>query len=84
MNNVTSAKAFWIPFLASSLVMLGVGVSLHDWLAALLIVFICLALSIGVAFNKCRPRIAGAYGGAVTGLGLSLLFLFFGPIQFYG
>ena len=84
MNKMQSTREFWVPFLAASLVMFGLGIVLHTWLAVILVIFVCMALSISVAFNKKRPSIAGAYGGAVTGMGLSLLFLFFGPIQFYG
>lgn len=64
--------------------MFGLGIVLHNWLAAILVIFVCMAFSISVAFNKNKPLIAGTYGGVVTGTGLSLLFLLFGPIQFYG
>ncbi|WP_045857956.1 hypothetical protein [Teredinibacter purpureus] len=79
-----SKKEFWLSFIVLLLVMFSTGVALHDWLAAILVVFVTMSFAIGVAFNKDKPRMAGAYGGAVAGLGISLLFLFFGPIQFYG
>jgi uncharacterized membrane-anchored protein YitT (DUF2179 family) len=76
-------KIFCISFIVSSLMAFGAGIILHDWLVAVLVVFVVMMPSIHVAFNKSRPLIAGGYGGAVAGLGIALLFIFFGPIKFY-
>lgn len=76
-------KIFWTSFIVSSLVTFGAGILLHDWLVAVLVAFVVMALFIHMAFNKKRPVIAGGYGGAVVGLGTALLFIFFGPVQFY-
>ncbi|WP_028886840.1 hypothetical protein [Teredinibacter turnerae] len=80
---MSDRKKFWIYFVISSFVACGVGVALYDWMAAVLLVFVVLVLFINIAFNKKNPALAGAYGGLVTGLGVSLLFIFFGPVQFY-
>lgn len=76
-------KKFWIFFIISSFAACAVGFALYDWLVAILLVFVVLVLFINIAFNKKNPALAGAYGGLVSGLGVSLLFIFFGPVQFY-
>ena len=84
MNNMPMCKKFWLSFAASCFLLACIGIALHDWLVAVLVVFVLMALSVHVAFNKKYPAIAGSYGGAVVGLGLALAFLFFGPLAFYG
>lgn len=84
MSNMPARKKFWLSFAASCLLLACIGVALNGWLVAVLAVFVLMALSIQVAFNKAYPAIAGAYGGAVVGLGLALVFMLFGPVAFYG
>ena len=57
-------------------------VAAHDWLLVLVFLWAGLVFS-GAVHNPVR-RGGAILVGIVAGLTLGLLFLFFGPVQFYG
>jgi len=80
-KNASSLNRFWKSLVVTSPIIFSIGIILHDWLVVLFLAFFFVAWS-PVIFKAHEQRGLGIYCGMILGLGLSIAFIVFGPIEF--
>ena len=56
----------------------------HDWLLVSAAILCTLLMGVGVPGLKRQDLSSGVLTGSILGLGIGLIFLLFGPVDFYG
>ena len=81
-ENASATSKLWRSLVVTSPIVFLIGVVLHDWLVVLFLAFFFVAWS-PVIFKTDERHGLGIYCGIILGLGSAIVFIVFGPIEFY-